>query len=62
MNRYHMKSPNLGDRRNHTPVELSWPKMAAIAGIHKREFLSDGLVFLIRDEHSPASLECASSV
>jgi hypothetical protein len=62
MNRYHMNSPKLGERRNHASVELPPPKMAATACLDKREFLSDGLDFLIRYEQPPAAFERAAGV
>jgi hypothetical protein len=62
MNRYHMNSPKLGERRNHASVELPPPKMAATACLDKREFLSDDLDFLIRYEQSSSAFERAAGV
>jgi len=45
-----MNSPKVGERRDYAPSDYLVLKMAAMAGLDKREFLSDGLDFLIRDE------------
>jgi hypothetical protein len=45
-----MNSPKLGDRRDHAPSNSVALKMAATACLDKREFLTDGLEFLISDE------------
>ena len=50
VNRCHMNSPKLGERRDMFSSNSLALKMAAMACLDKREFLSDGLDFLIRDE------------
>jgi hypothetical protein len=50
MNRYHMNSPKLGDRRDHASSSSLAAKMAASVCLDKREFLTGGLEFLIPDE------------
>jgi hypothetical protein len=52
-----MKSPKLGEQRYRVVVELSYAKMAATAWVHKREFFSAALDFLIYNEQPSASLE-----